>query len=96
MPTDYTLYQNYPNPFNPATTIEFGLPKAGYVTLEVYNVVGEKVAILVSENLVLGNYEYTWDARGLASGVYFYKLWVSTPSGEVGSFVQTKKMLPIR
>jgi hypothetical protein len=89
MPTEYTLYQNYPNPFSHVTTIEFGLPKAGYVTLVVYNVVGEKVAIPVSENLVVDNYEYTWDARGLASGVYLYKL-------VAGSFVQTKKMLLIR
>jgi len=97
VPQTYALYQNYPNPFNPATTIEFALPKAGLVILTIYNVAGEKVATLVSENLAAGNHKYRWDARGMASGVYFYRLEAGSPStGSGQGFVQTKKMLLIR
>jgi hypothetical protein len=91
------LYQNYPNPLlkallwsNPSTTIEFALAKPGWVTLRIYNILGQEVAELVSENLGAGSYEYNWDAAGLASGVYYYRL--ETNNG----FVQTKKMLLIR
>jgi hypothetical protein len=85
----YQLQQNYPNPFNPTTTIEFAIPKAGFVTLTIYDVLGEKVATLVSENLTVGSYQYQWDARDLASGVYFYRL-------EVSDFTKSRKMLLIR
>jgi len=68
------LRQNYPNPFNPGTTIEFILPKAGFVTLTIYNVMGEKVATLVEGNLTSGIHNYRWDALGLASGIYFYRI----------------------
>jgi hypothetical protein len=90
VPKANMLSQNYPNPFNPATTIEFALAKSGWVTLKIYNILGEEVAELVSENLSVGSYKYNWDARGLASGVYYYRL--KTGQG----FVQTKKMLLIR
>jgi hypothetical protein len=85
----YQLQQNYPNPFNPTTTIEFALPKTARVTLKVHNVIGEEVAILVSEDLPPGKYEYTWDASGLASGVYFYRL-------EADDFIKSRKMLLIQ
>jgi dienelactone hydrolase len=84
------LYQNYPNPFNPSTTIEFALTKPGWVTLKIYNILGQEVAELVSENLGAGSYKYNWDASGLASGVYYYRI-----EADKG-FVQTKKMLLIR
>jgi hypothetical protein len=90
IPEDYSLSQNYPNPFNPSTHIGFRIADFGFVTLTIYNVAGEKVATLVSENLSAGSYEYQWDPRGLASGVYFYRL--ETDRG----FTQTKKMLLIR
>ena len=67
-----------------------GEKKAGRVTLKVYNILGQEVAELVSEKLSAGSYKYNWDARGLASGVYYYRL--KTDHG----FVQTKKMLLIR
>ncbi len=70
----YTLSQNYPNPFNPATNIEFSLPQPGMVTLTVYNMLGQKVATLVSGELQAGKHSYHWDASGLASGVYLYRL----------------------
>ena len=66
----FNLKQNYPNPFNPSTTIEFNLPKTGEVRLKIFNIIGEEVAILVSDRLNTGKYKYDWDASGLASGVY--------------------------
>ncbi|MCA9946987.1 MAG: T9SS type A sorting domain-containing protein, partial [Anaerolineales bacterium] len=89
LPAGFQLFQNYSNPFNPSTTIEFALAKAGWVTLNIYNILGEEVAELVSENLSAGSYKYNWDAGGLASGVYLYQL-------KAGRFVQTRKMLLIR
>jgi hypothetical protein len=84
VPAAYSLHQNYPNPFNPSTTLEYALPRAGYVTLKVYNVLGEEVAILIAGDYPAGTFKATWDASGLPSGVYFYRL-------TAGEFVQTKK-----
>jgi ligand-binding sensor domain-containing protein len=84
MPTEYLLHQNYPNPFNPSTTIEFSLPHAGYVTLKVYNVLGEEVAGLIAGDHTAGTFKATWDASDMPSGVYFYRLMA-------GDYVQTKK-----
>ncbi len=89
VPDAYSLSQNYPNPFNPSTTIEFALPTPGFVTLSIFNILGEKVATLVSENLVAGNYKYHWDAKRLTSGVYLYKL-------EAGNNILVRKMILIR
>jgi len=82
---DYSLLQNYPNPFNPSTNIQFALPQSGLVTLEVFNITGEKVDVLISEELNAGKYNYEWNGSDLTSGIYFYKL-------QAGSFVKTKKM----
>ncbi|MBN2365370.1 MAG: right-handed parallel beta-helix repeat-containing protein [Calditrichaeota bacterium] len=89
IPSTIQLFQNYPNPFNPSTAIEFTLPKSGYVTLRIYNILGEEVTTLVSEKLAAGKYKYDWDAHGLASGVYLYCL-------ESGSFKQTKKLVLLK
>ncbi len=78
IPTDYYLAQNFPNPFNPSTMISFMLPKREFVTLTVYNLLGEKVALLLNEEKDPGNHFVEFDASGLGSGVYFYTL--STPS----------------
>ncbi len=67
---DYQLFQNYPNPFNPTTTIEFALPKSAFVTLKVYNLLGEEVATLIAEQRAAGIHKFNWDAKGLAGGVY--------------------------
>lgn len=85
-PTDYSLEQNYPNPFNPSTTINFTLAKESNVNLKVFNLLGQEVASLVSnEFMQAGKYSYKFDARSLASGTYIYRL-------EAGDFVQTMKM----
>jgi hypothetical protein len=86
IPKTYSLHQNYPNPFNPTTTVEFSIPKSEFVTLKVYNILGEEVATLVSDRLTAGNYKYDWDARNLASGVYLYKI-------QAGDYVEAKKMV---
>jgi hypothetical protein len=89
IPTELGLRQNYPNPFNPVTTIEYELPGPGFVTLDVYNVLGEKVANLLNEMQEAGQHRTTFDARGLPSGVYLYQL-------KAGSAVLTRKALLIR
>ncbi|MCP4429440.1 MAG: S8 family serine peptidase [Gammaproteobacteria bacterium] len=90
IPTTYSLSQNYPNPFNPNTTIKIALPQAEFVTLKIYNIIGQEVATLVSKKLVSGTYNYKWDASGFASGLYFYQL--ITEKG----FVQTRKLVLLR
>ncbi len=104
LPNYFALLQNYPNPFNPSTTIEFALPKSAFVTLKVYNLLGEEVAMLISEQQSAGIHRINWDARGLASGVYLYRLEAGNPStgspnksGQAGQgFVQTKKLILMR
>ena len=86
IPEKYTLEQNYPNPFNPSTKIKFSIPKEGFVTLKVYNMIGQEVATLVNENLKAGSYESTFDAKNLSSGVYFYTL-------KANNFSSTAKMV---
>jgi len=87
---EYALYQNYPNPFNLHTLINYQLPKTSEVELSVFNLLGQKVAVLVSEKQPAGSYEVEWDATGIEAGVYFYKL--STDKG----FVQTKKLVLLK
>jgi hypothetical protein len=82
----FKLNQNYPNPFNPKTNIEFSIPKSEFVTLKVYNIIGEEVVTLVSEKLAAGRYSYNWDAGSLASGIYLYRI-------QAGNYVDVKKMI---
>lgn len=88
-PTQYILAQNYPNPFNPKTTIEFAVPASGFVSLKLYNLLGQEVAVLVQEEKSKGKYTATWVASDMASGVYFYRL-------QAGSFAVTKKLILLR
>ncbi|MHA1974399.1 MAG: PKD domain-containing protein [Candidatus Hodarchaeales archaeon] len=85
MPNAYALHQNYPNPFNPTTEISFNLPKGSYVTLEVYNISGQKVAVLADGQYSAGQHSVSWDASKVSSGIYLYKL-----TSKFG--IDTKKM----
>jgi CubicO group peptidase (beta-lactamase class C family) len=89
LPTSFILSQNYPNPFNPSTTIRYGLPHKSQVSLMVYNTLGQQIAVLVHGEQEAGYHEVRFDASGLSSGVYFYRL-------QAGDFVQTRKLLLLR
>jgi hypothetical protein len=89
VPGNFELGQNYPNPFNPVTKIKFALVKSGFVKLSVFNLLGQEVEILVNEDLKAGEYEVTFNALKLTSGVYFYRI---TADG----FSQTRKMVLIK
>ena len=86
IPNQFELTQNYPNPFNPSTVISYAIPTASSVRIEVFNVTGEKVATLVDGFKNVGNYEVSFEASGLPSGMYFYRF-------SAGTFVQTRKMI---
>ena len=93
----YKLFDAYPHPFNPSTIISYQIPKEGFVTLKVYDTIGNEVATLVNENKQRGTYKVTFEARNLTSGVYFYRLQAGDPkSGSGQGFVETKKMLLLR
>ncbi|MCB9207450.1 MAG: T9SS type A sorting domain-containing protein [Ignavibacteriales bacterium] len=98
LPTDFRLEQNYPNPFNPTTTIKYTIPTnsfipsgvEGYdVRMTIYDILGREIKNLVNEVKSPGNYEVTFDAVNLPSGVYYYRL-------KSNDFVQTKKMLLLK
>jgi arabinogalactan endo-1,4-beta-galactosidase len=89
IPTGFALIQNYPNPFNSRTVISWQLAVGSRVELSVYNVLGERVALLVSGQKPAGSYKVQWDGSGLASGVYLYRL-------QAGSFAATKKLVLLR
>jgi hypothetical protein len=89
IPVDFSLNQNYPNPFNPSTTISFSIPEGSFVSLKIFNSLGEEVETLVAKELSAGNYKYEWNAKSLTSGIYFYKL-------QTENFVETKKMILLK
>jgi hypothetical protein len=85
LPAVFSLSQNYPNPFNPATEIEFALPTASDVRLEVFNVLGQRIDMLVNGLLPAGYHSVTWNANSQSSGIYFYKI-------TAGNFSQIHQM----
>jgi len=87
--TEYTLSQNYPNPFNPRTIINYSVPKASFVTIKVYDVLGKEVFTILNENKPVGNYSVDFDASKLVSGLYFYQL-------QSGNFLETKKFVLLK
>ncbi|MFI5236405.1 MAG: T9SS type A sorting domain-containing protein [Ignavibacteriales bacterium] len=86
LPTAYSLEQNYPNPFNPATMINFSIPVGGFVSLDVFNSIGQKIATLLNEDKPAGTYQVDFSAANLSSGIYFYKI-------SSGNFTETRKMI---
>ena len=88
-PVAFELYQNYPNPFNPTTKISFNLERAGFTTLAVYNILGQKVATVVAKELQAGLHNMSFDASNLTTGVYFYRL-------ESGKNFDVKKMMLLK
>ncbi len=89
LPTEFTLSQNYPNPFNPSTIISFSLPTASDITLEIFNVLGQRVVTLASGRYAAGRHQFEFDASELTSGLFFYRL--THQNG-----VETKKMLLLK
>jgi len=85
-PYEFSLNQNYPNPFNSSTTICFSMPKSGFVTLKVFDLLGKEINILMSGKKAAGDYEVTWNAKDLPTGIYLYRL-------QAGEFVETKKLI---
>ena len=88
-PFNFVLNQNYPNPFNSSTLISFAIPVAGNVKLVVYNLLGQKIAVLLNQTMEVGNYKVQFNGNGLTSGVYFYKI-------QSGNFVSVKKMILVK
>ncbi|MEJ2495442.1 MAG: alpha-amylase family glycosyl hydrolase [Ignavibacteriaceae bacterium] len=89
VPEQFALSQNYPNPFNPSTTIEYQISEAGFVSLKLYDVLGNEIETLVNKQQLSGKYEITFNAENLVSGVYLYKI-------QINDFVSSKKMLLLK
>lgn len=89
LPLSFSLTQNYPNPFNPSTQIKFTLPTRSDVTIEIFNVLGQKITTLVDNKLSAGEHVVEWDASEVSTGIYFYKMTTS-------DFVQSKKMMLLK
>ena len=94
IPKEFSLSQNYPNPFNPKTRIQFDIPKSSHTTVAVYDLLGNKVATLIDENVMPGRHTLSWNAvddfnRKLPSGIYFYQI-------QAEGFIDTKKMLLLK
>jgi hypothetical protein len=88
-PETFALYNNYPNPFNPSTKIRYAISQTAFTSLKVYSILGQEVAVLISEEKTPGVYEVNFDAANLASGTYLYKL-------QAGNFIETKKMIVLK
>jgi endo-1,4-beta-xylanase len=88
-PEKFTLEQNYPNPFNPTTNFKFQIADRGFVSLKIYNLLGEEIATVVNKELPAGEYNYKWDAGNLSSGVYMYRL-------KTNNFIATKKLVVLK
>ena len=88
-PITFNLWQNYPNPFNPSTKIKYDLPVSGFVTIKVYDILGNEVDVLVNQYLDKGKYSATFDGSHYASGIYFYRI-------KAGDYVSVKKMVLLK
>jgi outer membrane protein assembly factor BamB len=89
VPQEFELHQNYPNPFNPTTTIGYNLPTDEHIELVVYDINGKEIAQLISAQQSAGNHKVNWDASGLSSGIYFYRI-------QTGEFVETRRTILLK
>jgi endoglucanase len=94
-PSYYSLSQNYPNPFNPETTIEYQVPKLSHVTIKIYDVLGNQIAMLVNEDKEAGKYSVNFEPVKLSSGIYFYTM-EAVPAGKKDAYTETKKLILIK
>jgi plastocyanin len=92
----FSLKQNYPNPFNPSTSIQYTIGIKQFVSLKVFNILGNEVAALVNEEKPAGTYEVTFNAKNFPSGVYLYKLQTGPSTGSGQVFIDTKKMILLK
>jgi hypothetical protein len=83
------LHHNYPNPFNPTTVISYQIQQQGFVSLKIFNLLGKEIATVINEEKPAGKYEVDFSAKGLASGVYIYRM-------KVNDFITSKKMILLR
>jgi hypothetical protein len=96
LPKTTALMQSYPNPFNPTTVINFQLSDHSYTNLKIFDIIGREVTTLVSETLPAGTYTRQWNASGMSSGIYFYRLQVYPNVVGAGSFTETKKLVLLK
>ena len=89
VPEIFELSQNYPNPFNPTTTIKYSLPVESFVSLKIYNILGQIVSVLVNEQISAGKHAVKFNAEKLSSGTYFYRL-------DAGGFTSIKKLMVLK
>ncbi len=92
LPGEFRLEQNYPNPFNPSTTIQFAVPFQSKVKITLFDLLGREVTTFVDEEYKPGEYKLVFEAEGLASGIYFYRIAATTTAGQAKAFVQIKKL----
>lgn len=88
-PKEFELFQNFPNPFNPSTEISFQIPSASFVTLKIFDILGNEVTSLINEEKPSGTYKVIWNAANNPSGIYFYQL-------KAGNFIKTKKLILLK
>ena len=96
LPKAFALYQNYPNPFNPTTVIRYDIPLESYVSVKVYNTLGQRVATLVDGAESVGYKSISWNASGVASGMYFYHMKATSVANPSKTFTQVKKMMLVK
>ena len=96
IPNVFKLDQNYPNPFNPSTIIKFGIPERSNVMLKIYDILGAEILTLVNEELEAGWYSKKFNATNYSSGIYIFRMQASQSGGQVGTYVNTKKMMLLK
>jgi hypothetical protein len=89
LPKNFKLEQNFPNPFNPITMIRVAIPYSCSVSLVIFNILGEQVATIYEDQLPAGEFDFSWNASGMSSGIYWYRL-------QAGEYTETRKMVLLR